>query len=287
MSMIKCPECEKEISNKSSSCVHCGFPIKTCSECGELILIGSKCLKCGYDEGEIKKEKENKEESEKKELKNQEKLNVEHNFQFKQRYIFLFVCIGIIPLLFLTAYYGKITIGERTVKINNYMGSKKVLKLKFRLRSFCTENDCKDYTVGESGIKLTSEEKKVGEKFDYAFEKTLPRIVYASWGIIILIILGLILVFAASNETLMKFMVRDYIFIWIFTIAELFITVNFFILLDRYFTNIALGVKSLGFEKIPVLKVIGVFPGIFLGGVILSGILFSVWKSKYWELKRF
>lgn len=34
MALIKCPECEKEISDKSEACIHCGFPImqqsKTC-----------------------------------------------------------------------------------------------------------------------------------------------------------------------------------------------------------------------------------------------------------------
>lgn len=27
MSLIKCPECNKEISNKSTYCIHCGFPL--------------------------------------------------------------------------------------------------------------------------------------------------------------------------------------------------------------------------------------------------------------------
>ncbi len=27
MSLIKCPECEKEISDKSTVCIHCGFPL--------------------------------------------------------------------------------------------------------------------------------------------------------------------------------------------------------------------------------------------------------------------
>lgn len=26
--LIKCPECGKEISNKSEQCIHCGFPIR-------------------------------------------------------------------------------------------------------------------------------------------------------------------------------------------------------------------------------------------------------------------
>lgn len=28
MALIKCPECGKEISDKSSACIHCGFPLK-------------------------------------------------------------------------------------------------------------------------------------------------------------------------------------------------------------------------------------------------------------------
>ena len=27
MALIKCPECGKEISDKSSACIHCGYPI--------------------------------------------------------------------------------------------------------------------------------------------------------------------------------------------------------------------------------------------------------------------
>lgn len=28
MSLIKCPECKKEVSDKAESCLHCGYPIK-------------------------------------------------------------------------------------------------------------------------------------------------------------------------------------------------------------------------------------------------------------------
>lgn len=28
MALIKCPECNKDISDKSDSCIHCGFPLK-------------------------------------------------------------------------------------------------------------------------------------------------------------------------------------------------------------------------------------------------------------------
>lgn len=29
MALIKCPECGKEISDKSDKCVNCGYPLKT------------------------------------------------------------------------------------------------------------------------------------------------------------------------------------------------------------------------------------------------------------------
>lgn len=32
MALIKCPECGKEISNKSEICVHCGYSIKNTIE---------------------------------------------------------------------------------------------------------------------------------------------------------------------------------------------------------------------------------------------------------------
>lgn len=39
MSLIKCPECGKEISNKSKQCIYCGFPIDNPNIC---ILNGIK-----------------------------------------------------------------------------------------------------------------------------------------------------------------------------------------------------------------------------------------------------
>lgn len=56
MSIIKCPECEQNISNKSKKCIHCGklltekIPKKNlCGECGfEIPLNSIECLYCGY-----------------------------------------------------------------------------------------------------------------------------------------------------------------------------------------------------------------------------------------------
>lgn len=33
MALIKCPECGKEISNKSDKCIHCGYPFKKANMC--------------------------------------------------------------------------------------------------------------------------------------------------------------------------------------------------------------------------------------------------------------
>ena len=32
MALIKCPECGKEVSDKASACIHCGFPLSTTSQ---------------------------------------------------------------------------------------------------------------------------------------------------------------------------------------------------------------------------------------------------------------
>ena len=55
MAMITCPECRKEISDKSKKCIHCGkileeevVPKKFCSECGKEVEIDAiECPYCG------------------------------------------------------------------------------------------------------------------------------------------------------------------------------------------------------------------------------------------------
>lgn len=61
MAIIKCSECGKEISDKSTSCIHCGNPIERkiiCKECGKEISINNKiCTNCGYKFNNTKKNK--------------------------------------------------------------------------------------------------------------------------------------------------------------------------------------------------------------------------------------
>lgn len=38
MALIKCPECGKEISNKATACIHCGFPIATANTIAKLTI---------------------------------------------------------------------------------------------------------------------------------------------------------------------------------------------------------------------------------------------------------
>lgn len=69
MAMITCPECGKEISDKSKKCIHCGkileeevVPKKFCSECGKEVEIDAlECPYCGCpldeDEKELKQQK--------------------------------------------------------------------------------------------------------------------------------------------------------------------------------------------------------------------------------------
>lgn len=63
MALIKCPECEKEISDMSELCIHCGYPIlkkqeiKKCEKCDFVIADGSDvCSNCG-NKLEIEQEK--------------------------------------------------------------------------------------------------------------------------------------------------------------------------------------------------------------------------------------
>lgn len=37
MALIRCPECGKEISDKSSECIHCGFPVADMIKNGQII----------------------------------------------------------------------------------------------------------------------------------------------------------------------------------------------------------------------------------------------------------
>lgn len=58
MALIKCPECGKEISDKSDKCIHCGFPVYMkvnmaikkikCEFCGMYNdAYRENCLNCG------------------------------------------------------------------------------------------------------------------------------------------------------------------------------------------------------------------------------------------------
>lgn len=51
MSLINCYECGRTISDKSSSCPHCGAPLTkatVCSECGKQVPVGAaECPNCG------------------------------------------------------------------------------------------------------------------------------------------------------------------------------------------------------------------------------------------------
>ncbi len=46
MALINCPECGKEISDKSKACIHCGYPL---GEETDNSVVYIKCLECGQD----------------------------------------------------------------------------------------------------------------------------------------------------------------------------------------------------------------------------------------------
>lgn len=62
MALIKCPECNKEISDKAASCPNCGFPIQevnrpkfsstgmnVCPKCGRFCSSKEKCPDCNTE----------------------------------------------------------------------------------------------------------------------------------------------------------------------------------------------------------------------------------------------
>lgn len=55
--LIKCPECGKEISNKSKQCIHCGFPLNELSKNNNnKELSDSKCPMCGVQKMHVIKD---------------------------------------------------------------------------------------------------------------------------------------------------------------------------------------------------------------------------------------
>ena len=51
MSLIKCPECSKEVSNKSHFCIHCGHPFNNSQSVNDLdeYKIGLGIYRAGID----------------------------------------------------------------------------------------------------------------------------------------------------------------------------------------------------------------------------------------------
>ena len=53
MALIKCPECNKEISDKATTCPNCGFPVQEINK-PKFSLTGMNiCPKCGTTEGKF------------------------------------------------------------------------------------------------------------------------------------------------------------------------------------------------------------------------------------------
>lgn len=43
MTLIKCPECGKEISDKSDVCIYCGYPISKEASCNTYTVVLENC----------------------------------------------------------------------------------------------------------------------------------------------------------------------------------------------------------------------------------------------------
>lgn len=103
MALIKCPECKKEISDKSKTCIHCGCPVENetkyyCEECGKKILKTDKvCSNCGCPTNLEKKQ--NKSNFLKEKLSKY--LN---NIKTKNKKTIVITCISIAIILFLIIF---------------------------------------------------------------------------------------------------------------------------------------------------------------------------------------
>lgn len=43
MSLIKCPECGQQVSDKSATCIHCGYPLASLKTDGEAYINTANC----------------------------------------------------------------------------------------------------------------------------------------------------------------------------------------------------------------------------------------------------
>lgn len=99
--LIKCPECGKEVSNKSDKCIKCGYPIylmvsqnkgkKKCSYCGfENSYFSSECEKCGAILEETdKKKNDNMQEAENTKKKLEDEIREKNMQKLMEKYFCL------------------------------------------------------------------------------------------------------------------------------------------------------------------------------------------------------
>ena len=55
MALIKCPECEKEVSDKASACPHCGCPLTSDDQLKEMTSENQQVKECKYCKAKIEK----------------------------------------------------------------------------------------------------------------------------------------------------------------------------------------------------------------------------------------
>lgn len=102
MALIKCNECGKEISDKTTQCIHCGCPIEKelyCNECGKKINKNDKvCKNCGCP------------------LKNESETNNRKNIKVFTK-IWLIFCSAVCFLVSLILCYNNIF----NIGVSNYL----------------------------------------------------------------------------------------------------------------------------------------------------------------------
>lgn len=102
MALIKCSECGKDISDKATTCIHCGCPIEKeekifCIECGNELKTNDKvCKKCGCPTEENKNNNLKNDDEEIEIIRT--KLD-EKQIKFYANFMLIFAIIFVFPII--------------------------------------------------------------------------------------------------------------------------------------------------------------------------------------------
>lgn len=172
MALIKCPECGKEISDRSKVCIHCGYPLQNennksivyieCPECGKEVSDTARvCSNCGYDikehfdriGREIKKQEniETKEDSKSFKLDKNEVENNQEPLRGTSSKKLLFGVCSVLAIFFIIII---VLVASKNIKAKKCTFPK-CSNYKIEGSNYCKEHTCKK--EGCNFFKATSD----------------------------------------------------------------------------------------------------------------------------------